>query len=1331
MSWAEEMAAMEAKRAARRVRTPEGAEQFDQPIGTIITPGLPGGTPGAPKAKDKRHAQGQTKGNFTHPVTGHAMGKTEIGDTYEQLFQAKMRKELEREFGCCLKLITGAGEGTARNTPLDFEIGGTHGGEVKTLSALSKNQKTAIKSEEVERKVKAVDAKGWEPLLVVQVVNQQTGEVSVYAHPAFESKAVSRMRLLGSYKYGEKDFRAAQEKSGHWEKAKARYLAEQKKAGTQTATQTKARLGERYDPPDEEGGVIEPGDTVIELRGGVPYIYTFPREDGDREAEPEKKAHPGEGGREGGSEGARGRRVVTYIDERNEDWAKTSSWDIWLGSTLVKTLPQLTEYCRFQRMELDHFLTLPAAEAMPDELRDEVRLWAQEQAAEGGGTGEKALFRRVKTPEGARHYDQPVGTPIKPDVVPNKPTQLRPGQTMSSGGTSGTRSVASTPTPGPDPGGPADGKIGSSAGHYGTMSVTGWLDGMSEGKFKSWTAAYRAAWLGGDGEVDAVADHDALPGGRERGFVDGRIRIALADYPKNPMLNLQIRGKANQRQVDAILELAKETEAQKFVVSVHGNDRGDGEPVNGEFPFNNMGDLRRFLTDPTKRPEKKTEDPGRAFIMNRKSVFWIVEGHAYDPSEDGFCELCDETKEHPVHLDDDELAEQKLIDQEDMEAKGVRRVRSAAGARLYDQPIGSIIRPDVPGSRKKQKPKLTVKPSVSSKPSASKPSASTAASRTQTQTSQTAATTPDRDVIGMLTEAIGAGGDRNVQVGMGGKPNKTFTEREARLRTDPGYAAAFEKQLGFITRQLPADYQPSDPLGKNPEYKSYVDDLNRRIAHAMVEPGPLHFDAATEKVVGDGFAVIQRLAQAEIDAADRRGVPSNKNRTGTERPVLVVAAGVSGAGKTTSLKALGGDLAGIEYPPDPKKPGKTLGVPSNFIVPNPDDFKERMIESGDLPSEYGELGINPDETALLTHELSSSTNKALMQLILGDPADPAQGGYNAILDATYEGPMLKRIAELQLFKDAGYEHTAILVDGEIATSLERATARHISISSLPDTPRKANGDPDFGKVRLNQPGGVDELGMPDGGFDGRYVPSGLIGDQIVDDRPVLSTEAWQWVMAQVQERHGVPVSALKKDPVTKIDPLDALMREAAEMFGQVGPSWGGDSFKSSNAKNFENSIRLGLFDRWVVVDSNQNVVARGEGSRLIATKAHVAWLQRRQEAREALAVTAERNGMETKSAGPGRSKARHWLATSTDRLPILMAIIEWDEGRMPWPEVVRYVTDFQLAPTLQPGEQMWAEAEDAFPQAGTGDEIGAAFVSGVITRQQMDELHKAADRKKK
>jgi hypothetical protein len=173
---------------------------------------------------------GQTVSRFAHPSTGAAMGKTEIGDTYEELFRQKGSHLLEAHFGHPYVEISGAGnrslgKTTARNTPLDFRLDHRYGGELKTLNMHAKNQRIAMKTEEVLRKKGEVAKNGWMPLIVVQVVDQATGTVHVYVNEGFSSKKVKTMRHIGSYTYTQKDFRQAQQRKGHWDKRHTRAVA--------------------------------------------------------------------------------------------------------------------------------------------------------------------------------------------------------------------------------------------------------------------------------------------------------------------------------------------------------------------------------------------------------------------------------------------------------------------------------------------------------------------------------------------------------------------------------------------------------------------------------------------------------------------------------------------------------------------------------------------------------------------------------------------------------------------------------------------------------------------------------------------------------------------------------------------------------------------------------------------------------------------------------------------------------------------------------------------------------------------------------------------------
>ncbi len=178
---------------------------------------------------DTGRAKVQTPSNFVHPSTGAQMGKTEIGDTYEQLFRARGAHLVEMHFGHPYVEIAGAGSVKAgrssRTTPLDFRLDDHFGGELKTLNINAQNKKTAIKREEQLRKIEEAARLGLEPLLVVQVVDQSKGEVSVFVFRGFASKAVSSMQHLGTYSYSREDFRRAQIRTGHWKQRHSRAAA--------------------------------------------------------------------------------------------------------------------------------------------------------------------------------------------------------------------------------------------------------------------------------------------------------------------------------------------------------------------------------------------------------------------------------------------------------------------------------------------------------------------------------------------------------------------------------------------------------------------------------------------------------------------------------------------------------------------------------------------------------------------------------------------------------------------------------------------------------------------------------------------------------------------------------------------------------------------------------------------------------------------------------------------------------------------------------------------------------------------------------------------------
>lgn len=212
----ERLAAERAVRQARKLRNAPNAQDEVK----ASKKGLSGAVASTAKSNfvsresDKRLVQGQNPSNLLNPVTGDAMSKSEVGDTYEELFRTFGAHLLEERYGGDYQQVSHYSSG-ARNTPLDFKLDSLYGGELKTLSATSRNQKTAMAKESIERKLREVAVQKLSPLLVVQVVNQQTGSVDVYTYPAFASKMVTSMTHVGTYHYTPSDFADAHKRAGY------------------------------------------------------------------------------------------------------------------------------------------------------------------------------------------------------------------------------------------------------------------------------------------------------------------------------------------------------------------------------------------------------------------------------------------------------------------------------------------------------------------------------------------------------------------------------------------------------------------------------------------------------------------------------------------------------------------------------------------------------------------------------------------------------------------------------------------------------------------------------------------------------------------------------------------------------------------------------------------------------------------------------------------------------------------------------------------------------------------------------------------------------------
>lgn len=210
--------------------------------------------PAGKKPVPGQYREGYTPSTFINPLTNREMSKTETGDTFEAMFAARAGQMMREKFGGDYIPISTTGAWQSRQTELDFKLDHLYGGELKTLNANAKNQKTAMRAEQVTRKLQAIEQEGLRPLLVVQVVDMANNRVEVYFYFNFVSKAVSRMEYLGFYSFSKADFEAAQRASGWWPQ--------------------KGENAPLLKSVDDDGAP-ETGDTVIELRDGVPIIYTW------------------------------------------------------------------------------------------------------------------------------------------------------------------------------------------------------------------------------------------------------------------------------------------------------------------------------------------------------------------------------------------------------------------------------------------------------------------------------------------------------------------------------------------------------------------------------------------------------------------------------------------------------------------------------------------------------------------------------------------------------------------------------------------------------------------------------------------------------------------------------------------------------------------------------------------------------------------------------------------------------------------------------------------------------------------------------------------------
>lgn len=210
------------------------------------------------------------------------------------------------------------------------------------------------------------------------------------------------------------------------------------------------------------------------------------------------------------------------------------------------------------------------------------------------------------------------------------------------------------------------------------------------------------------------------------------------------------------------------------------------------------------------------------------------------------------------------------------------------------------------------------------------------------------------------------------------------------------------------------------------------DSTKQNATEIVADSGKKHLKFTPERE-----AIHNELIDAAMAEAEARGVPSNRD--------AILMGGLGGAGKTRIIESDEVRRRGIKA--------------EEFLVVNPDDFKERLIGRGlvdVIP------GFTPMESSHLAHEESSHIASRLAERA-------SNRGMNVIWDFTLgsSGSGSDKVADLHR---NGYDNVkGIFVDVSIEKSIDSADKRWI--------------------------GGVDRYLMGQGGQGGRAVPHSVIRSQ--------------------------------------------------------------------------------------------------------------------------------------------------------------------------------------------------------------------------------------------
>lgn len=138
-----------------------------------------------------------------------------------------------------------------------------------------------------------------------------------------------------------------------------------------------------------------------------------------------------------------------------------------------------------------------------------------------------------------------------------------------------------------------------------------------------------------------------------------------------------------------------------------------------------------------------------------------------------------------------------------------------------------------------------------------------------------------------------------------------------------------------------------------------------------------------------------------------------QTKTAKKDKQMLIAGGLGGAGKSTTLGMVGVDQ-------------------KDYVTINPDDVKEEMAKRGMVPKIDG---LSPMEAASLIHEESGDIANAMLRAA-------EEQGYNVIQDITMSSMQTidRRLREAQTYGYKGVH--AMFVDIPVESSVQRALARH-------------------------------------------------------------------------------------------------------------------------------------------------------------------------------------------------------------------------------------------------------------------------------------------------